>query len=198
MRCFTGSMSVWANTPRFRISNTSAARGTAASIISTPRGSRGRRSTRTLAASDGAFCHLAALGLPGRPPRARHLRSQLEHTPVRHFSGNFWWARSSYVRRLDPLRSFLRDVGRQTHDRRLGCELWSGSHPEVRAMCLHHSGVNHYHELYPRSRYAQLREVTGMTAIPSHLRGEPEPTRFRICWSRSALFARSPCWTRRT
>jgi hypothetical protein len=64
--------------------------------------------------------------------------------PAPHFSGNYWWARPDYLRRL-PLR-----VGPANFDQ----ERWIGlSQPHVR--CLHESGVDHYRQPYstwpPRS-----------------------------------------------
>lgn len=67
-------------------------------------------------------------------------------TKYPHFSGNFWWANAYYINKLDntyldhPVRTFK--------------EFWIGSaHGNLHE--LHHSGVNHYDERYPRSNYVE-------------------------------------------
>lgn len=79
--------------------------------------------------------------------------------PYPHFSGNFWWANSEYVAGLPPLSDLCRpeDCG---PDSRHWCERWLGSSPSVRAHSFHESGINHYLESYPRSKYSPIREVT--------------------------------------
>ena len=73
----------------------------------------------------------------------------------RHYSGNFWWSKSEYIRDLDKLslsadRDYLAPEmwltcrGLENNARRTACtpvSLWT-------------SGVNHYDAPYPRSRYA--------------------------------------------
>jgi hypothetical protein len=63
--------------------------------------------------------------------------------PWPHFSGNFWWARASYLRRLpEPVRV----------DSNMYWEEWVGQcAPSV--TCRWSSGRNHYHEQYPRDHY---------------------------------------------
>jgi hypothetical protein len=79
--------------------------------------------------------------------------------PSPHFSGNFWWARSSYIVNLRPLTKFMAAWGVHEPDPRRGGEFWIGSHSQVRLACLHESAVNHYETAYPRSRYALLGQV---------------------------------------
>lgn len=69
---------------------------------------------------------------------------ELLDEPRRHFSGNFWWSTSQHLARLP-------EVGPDRHD----AEWWVLSPPGVQACSLHDSGVNHYHERYPRGRYAE-------------------------------------------
>jgi SAM-dependent methyltransferase len=76
------------------------------------------------------------------------------------FAGNFWWARSDYVRMLPDIRSLQRIPGRDA-SRRFVCERWIGESPLVRAACLFNARVDHYADQpCPRSRYAQLHEVS--------------------------------------
>ena len=71
------------------------------------------------------------------------------HTrPWPHFSGNFWWATSEYVRTLPDPSEFAWSV-----DNRLWCERWIGSNRAVQVACLHESDVDHYRQPYPAERY---------------------------------------------
>lgn len=74
--------------------------------------------------------------------------------PWTHFSGNFWWARTDYIRRLPPIVDIPVDQVLD-HTERHRCERWIGSGRPLRVNCLHSSnGVDHYIECYPRERYA--------------------------------------------
>jgi hypothetical protein len=53
--------------------------------------------------------------------------------PVSHFSGNFWYASTRYLRTLADFQTYY-DAPRYRiwdaiHDKRLGCEFWIGSGP---------------------------------------------------------------------
>lgn len=58
-----------------------------------------------------------------------------------HFSGNFWWGNASYIKNLD--HSYLDDrehiIGKMLND--VCKEFWIGSGKNVKAKCLHDSGV---------------------------------------------------------
>lgn len=63
---------------------------------------------------------------------------------LRHFSGNFWWARNDYVRKLRRVSDFDRDDS----------ERWVCQHPGAKISCLFDSGgVDHYCESFDRSNY---------------------------------------------
>jgi hypothetical protein len=66
--------------------------------------------------------------------------------PWPHFSGNFWWATSSYVRTLPP------PVG-LNHAERHQCEAWIGMNEKVRAVSLNQSNANLYRTLIGASSY---------------------------------------------
>lgn len=81
-------------------------------------------------------------------------------TPWPHFSGNFWWARSSYIKRLPKLR---RTTGAEFGKTQFGdytkgwqyqydCEVWS-SMGNPKCYNLHTSGVDHYKQSYPAYNY---------------------------------------------
>ena len=66
--------------------------------------------------------------------------------PFKHFSGNFWWANSNYIKQLD-----LIDNNRDRHS----AEWWILSDPKVKSFSIHNSNVNHYNTEYPPEKYCQ-------------------------------------------
>ena len=64
--------------------------------------------------------------------------------PHKHYSGNFWWATSDYIKRLSQIPD-----GSVRHD----AELWLLSNYFVKYYEIHNSKVNHYHTTYPCERY---------------------------------------------
>ena len=60
-----------------------------------------------------------------------------------HYSGNFWWANSDYVRTLS------KTIG----PKYLDPELWIGGGNKKTMLSLWQSGINHYNHRYPRSIY---------------------------------------------
>jgi beta-1,4-mannosyl-glycoprotein beta-1,4-N-acetylglucosaminyltransferase len=65
-------------------------------------------------------------------------------SPSRHYPGNFWWAKSSYIKTLNLLS--------EDEPSKMAPEFWLLQN-EPNIYTIHSSGVNHYHELYPRSKY---------------------------------------------
>lgn len=65
--------------------------------------------------------------------------------PRPHFAGNFWWARSDYLRTLG--------MPSYSHDSRHEYEMWIGS-GNPKAYSFHQSNTNHYFKPYPREMYA--------------------------------------------
>ncbi len=72
--------------------------------------------------------------------------------PMPHFQGNFWWAKSSYIRKLDDPRkiTFIPSVANQGE--RHKCEFWVLSKPGKFYQPYNHN-VRPYSQLNPRSRY---------------------------------------------
>lgn len=81
------------------------------------------------------------------------------HTPIGewpHFSGNFWWANTSYINTLN--HEYLELTWRYYR------EFWIGSNPNVNQYEFHNSRMNdrhsleahkgHYDVVYPREKYA--------------------------------------------
>ena len=64
--------------------------------------------------------------------------------PFKHFSGNFWWANSNYIKQLKRLPDICA---------RHQAEWWVLSNESVNSYEIHNSLINHYHNLYPRNKY---------------------------------------------
>ncbi len=76
------------------------------------------------------------------------------------YGGNFWWARSEYIKTLPDIRTLEPLPALEPSPRHIA-ERWIGENPAMRAACLHNSRTDHYaNEPYPRSRYASVHEVT--------------------------------------
>ena len=79
--------------------------------------------------------------------------------PWPHYSGNFWWARSSYIKQLPPLVrpvawSNASQFGTYTNGWpcKYDAEVWVGmAYPKW--FCMHSSNIDHYVERYPASKY---------------------------------------------
>ena len=66
-----------------------------------------------------------------------------------HFSGNFWWANTDYIKKLPilyPLKS------------RYDCEFWIGKGEPLIAE-LWHSNIRHHTEIYPESNYIEKLNI---------------------------------------
>jgi hypothetical protein len=67
--------------------------------------------------------------------------SEVHHN---HYSGNFWWAKSSYIKTLNLLS--------EDEPSKMAPEFWLlQNKPNI--YTIYSSGVDHYWNLYPRSRY---------------------------------------------
>ena len=83
--------------------------------------------------------------------------------PYKHYPGNFWWAKSSYVKTLNFLSE---DV-----PMKMAPEFWvlqNISEPKI--YTIHSSGINHYHELYPRILYQYEYTFTNTWFINSEIK----------------------------
>lgn len=73
----------------------------------------------------------------------------LQSSPLPHYSGNFWWAKNSFIQRTN--RFDVRDWPRRGQPRNM-CEFWLLNH-QVNPCNLYTSGVHHYREYYDESNY---------------------------------------------
>lgn len=90
--------------------------------------------------------------------------------PRPHFSGNFWWANASYVRRL----ASIEDVERVAQGGRHEAEFWIGS-GRPRVKCLHAFDRDLYTRIVGREEYREYAESDGdawadFTTLPSRER----------------------------
>jgi GR25 family glycosyltransferase involved in LPS biosynthesis len=69
--------------------------------------------------------------------------------PYKHYSGNFWWARSNYIKKLNNI-----DYYKERHE----AEWWILSNKCVKYYEIHNSGINHYHKNYPPEKYIFLNK----------------------------------------
>ena len=64
--------------------------------------------------------------------------------PHKHYSGNFWWATSNYIKLLKNIPD---------DSLRHSAEWWLLSNEYVRSNELHNSKINHYEDEYPLQCY---------------------------------------------
>jgi len=69
---------------------------------------------------------------------------------IRHFSGNFWWANSDYIKKLDLE---LLTKRRKKYKIRFSCEFWVLSNNDAKYKSIHNSGSNHYKSPYSLKIY---------------------------------------------
>jgi hypothetical protein len=93
--------------------------------------------------------------------------------PYPHFSGNFWWARMSHLRRLTSLQALREKEGFFNHCPELSltdrhrAEFWLFQHPQTSYKCLHHSRNNFYLQRFPEERYKERRQSPFFKALLS-------------------------------
>jgi hypothetical protein len=63
-----------------------------------------------------------------------------------HYSGNFWWANTNYIRKLNRIDTNIK------HD----AEFWLLSNKDVKLFTLYNSNVDHYIQSYPRHLYENI------------------------------------------
>jgi hypothetical protein len=63
--------------------------------------------------------------------------------PNKHYSGNFWWANSNYVKKLSKITTNIR------HD----AEWWLLSNKDINSYSIHNSLIDHYHEENAKEKY---------------------------------------------
>jgi phage anti-repressor protein len=68
--------------------------------------------------------------------------SNYSEQPEKHFSGNFWWANARYLSSMKPIAA-IKSEGEMCLFR---------NNPSYYEM--HHSGINHYRSVYPKSSYS--------------------------------------------
>jgi hypothetical protein len=85
----------------------------------------------------------------------------LQKLPVLHYSGNFWWATSNYIKTLKPfnersaneffsLNPLVNSYGNMY---RSYTEFWLLENSNCKPYSLHNSNINHYAEVYDKLKY---------------------------------------------
>lgn len=74
----------------------------------------------------------------------------LQVEPMKHFSGNFWWARGSYIK---TTKRFSVQNSSYVLDSRSYCEFWLLDHSNCNPFSLHNSNINHYSDFYSEDMY---------------------------------------------
>jgi hypothetical protein len=64
-------------------------------------------------------------------------------TKTPHFSGNFWWSTSSYIKTLPYLHTTIKHYA----------EWWLLRNHTCKYKCIHNSNINHYQNTYPSTLY---------------------------------------------
>ncbi len=74
----------------------------------------------------------------------------LSFQPMKHYSGNFWWANSKYIRTRDKF-----DVSKSSliDDRRWYCEFWLLDSNNVNPISMHQADCDLYANIYKREKY---------------------------------------------
>ena len=79
-----------------------------------------------------------------------------------HFSGNFWWSKSSHIKTLKNPYDYVKNDNYMRY--RVACEMWVCSnldaYNEGKYYGAWHSNVNHYTTLYPREKYEPFAHYT--------------------------------------
>lgn len=71
----------------------------------------------------------------------------------KHYSGNFWWSKSSHTKKLCNPISWMPTNEYQRW--RMMCEMWVCQLPESKYYNAHTSDVDHYQSPYPKERYEE-------------------------------------------
>ena len=79
----------------------------------------------------------------------------LQKDPGLHYSGNFWWANSSYVSKLKEFNESMNNwkVPHYGPVDRAYCEFWLLDNNVCKPTTLHNSNVDHYGTLYSETNY---------------------------------------------
>jgi hypothetical protein len=69
-------------------------------------------------------------------------------TTASHYSGNFWWANSNYIKSLNKISHGSAN--------KYDAEFWILSNKLIRSYEIHNSDVNHYYYEYPAEKYTNV------------------------------------------
>jgi hypothetical protein len=64
--------------------------------------------------------------------------------PLQHYSGNFWWANSSYLKTLPKIQTLNKPNSPRVLTLRHNAEMYIGMNPNVKPRILHQSNISQY------------------------------------------------------
>lgn len=71
--------------------------------------------------------------------------------PMKHYSGNFWWANGSYIKNHKTFEEGMKTSA--VSDPRWYCEFWLLDDNRVNYKCLHYSNADLYGTVYTKDKY---------------------------------------------
>lgn len=77
----------------------------------------------------------------------------LQEEPVKHYSGNFWWSNSSYIKKLPEFNINNCKVPYCINNPRMYCEFWLLDNNFCKPFTMWNSNINHYHQFYSEKEY---------------------------------------------
>jgi hypothetical protein len=72
-----------------------------------------------------------------------------------HYSGNFWWSKSTHIRKIGDINKWPPDEDYQKW--RMMCEMWLCQPKDSKYHCTWNSNVNHYIERYTEENYIERK-----------------------------------------
>jgi len=81
----------------------------------------------------------------------------LHQQPKIHYSGNFWWSKSSYIKTNEPKFKNNNTVNNLQNSKYYDTEMWicNGKQRPVKFLSYHTSKVSHYTDGYPKEKYME-------------------------------------------
>jgi hypothetical protein len=74
-----------------------------------------------------------------------------------HYSGNFWWTKSTHIRKLVNPISWAPDSNYEMW--RHMCEMWVCQLPNSKYNSAHNSNIDHYKNPYPKNLYEKKQNL---------------------------------------
>lgn len=86
-----------------------------------------------------------------------NLNKSIKDNVPSHYSGNFWWSKSDYIKKLGPVVYYNYNAP----------EFWLTEKELGNFYCLWYSNVNHYHESYEKDNYIISSPLPSLSSSPT-------------------------------